>query len=100
MSTPKLVRVLVTYEVLVVAPSREAASAPAKELCPPGARLVSWCPCEAPESSLSKRERTSIPLLASGVSNTEGHTAEWFAREADTEKAREVLKRQPLLPGV
>ena len=100
MSTPKLVRVSVTYEVLVAAPSREAASAPAKDLCPPGARLVSWCPTEAPESSLSKRERTSIPLMAPGVSDTEGHTAEWFARESDAEKAREALKRQPLLPGI
>lgn len=100
MSTPKLVRVSVTYEVLVAAPSRDAASALAKNLCPPGARLVSWCPADASEGSLTKKERASIPLLAPGVSNTENHTAEWFAREADAEKAREALKRQPLLPGI
>lgn len=100
MSVPKLVRVSVTYEVLVVAPTREAASEPAKKLCPPGARLVSWKPLDASEGSLSKKERTAIPLMAPGMSNPEGHTAEHFAREADEEKAREAAKRQPRLPGV
>jgi len=100
MTTPKLYRVSVTYEVLVASETREGASPPAKALCPPGARLVSWTPLEAPEASLSKRERGTLPVLAQGVSNPEGHTAEWFAREADGAKAREAAKRQPRLPGI
>lgn len=99
MSTPRLYRVSVTYEVLVVAPSQYEAPPPARDLCPEGVRILRWVVDEAPESSLSKRERGTLPLLADEGSNPEGHTAEWFAREADAAKAREAAKRQPPLPG-
>lgn len=100
MSTPKLYKVSVTYEVLVAAGGREESVKPAKALLPPGTRLVSWTPVEAKEGDLTSRERGTIPLLAAGVENPDGHTAEKFAQDADAERALAALKRQPRLPGI
>jgi len=100
-STPKLYRVEVTYEVLVLANNPKCAREFARDQVPAsGVTNFQASAAPATSSSLSPKDRECIPLMAYGVSNPDGHTMEWWTRDMEAEKAREALKRQPLLPGI
>lgn len=97
----KLYMVSVTYEMMVLATSPKNASEFARDQGPPtGARNFRASAIPATTSSLSPRDRGAVPLVAHGVTNPEGHTMEWWTRDMEAERAREALKRQPLLPGI
>lgn len=97
----KLYAVSVTYEMLVLATSPKNANEFARDQGPAsGARNFRATSVPATTSSLSARERVAVPLVAHGVANPEGHTMEWWTRDLEAERAREALKRQPLLPGI
>lgn len=97
----KLYAVSVTYEMMVLATSPKNANEFARDQGPAtGARNFRASAIPATTSSLSPRDREAVPLVAHGVTNPEGHTMEWWTRDMEAERAREALKRQPLLPGI
>lgn len=101
MSTPKLYMVSVTYETMVLATSPKKANEYARDQGPvAGVRNFRAAAVPATTSSLSPEDRNSIPPTAHGVTDPEGHTMEWWTRDLEAERAREALKRQPLLPGI
>ena len=97
----KLYRVSVTYEMMVLATSPKNATEFARDQGPAsGAASFRASATPATTSSLSARERVAVPIVAHGASNPAGHTMEWWTRDMEAERAREALKRQPLLPGI
>lgn len=101
MSDLKLYTVAVTYEVMVLANSPKNAREFARGQIPASrVRGFRASAIPATTSSLSPADRNTLPLTASGVTNPEGHTMEWWTRNLEAERDREAAKRQPSLPGI